>query len=1010
MQSSTPELGGTHVLHPNPNAQVLRSKMVRAGAGAGKTTALTQFVIESAKEFKAVHGRFPQVVVTTFTRKATQELRERLIRKASSGEDRELLEFVSSKSQMLISTIHGVLNLFLKRYGHLMDLDPNFSLLTSPEENRLVKGLLRDYFLNQPEALKWLETFDLAGITKMVLQMGRYRKSLPDLRAIYRDDLEADFSEHIQRLADDGAELAASLLETTAEEKFVQFAEKLKPLCAKIRSMTPATFPILAPDVIEDLPNKPQYRKEKSDVTPELDGQLRDWMARLRDTCSSEFVSPARWEDRIAATAEMGGFLQDVSAQFEALKVKRGLMSMDDLELTALQAQRQTPALTQNFAEGFDLWLVDEFQDTSPLQVEILRGFMGDRPRFVVGDPQQSIYLFRGARSEVFESYSQEMTAQAARIEVLSRNYRSKPELLSFFNDVFSRMGSQFVNMQTRTDVTEPQAVVATISQLATDEDEQRAVVARIQQLLHHGAGFSDICVLGRTNKDLQALALATSAAGLPVYLHQTQGFFQRREIQDALAILKFLCHPYDNENVLEILRSPWAFVSDAKLTAVLQSRPGFFFSALCETLPEEPAILKLKSLRETTAALGLVEGFNTALREWGFFERALALDPTGRMESNLWKLLARLKEEIQKPGFLMLDFLTDEQAVRDLDLGDEEGDAVSALEPNRINFMTVHASKGLQFKNVLLARIGQRLRQENMRALMLNEDRNFFSIPWPENAEPQLKGSLTELKILQAQRQREAEENLRVLYVALTRAQESVHLFSGKDPQRNSWAEHLQWLLEKGPGVHQLQNCAVEVLYEPLDVAEFKSASAITSTLRPRLETQVRKQHRRISVTELIKGDRGNETRTVNPQILALAKKGVGLHRAFESLRFQPDQRFDDPKMQEAVDYVYQLTEPPMKQLLQTGNVEWGFQIQTPSGLLQGQMDLMGEIDGVFWIIDYKSGSKAGEALALSQLQVYGWCLQQRFPDQKIMLAAVFPFERMVSVVPYSPERVVFL
>lgn len=93
----------------------LNNIIVRAGAGAGKTTRLTQTVLDVAQGFKKKHARWPRVVVTTFTRKATQELRERLVTVTCRDQSQELLQYVSSPSQVFISTIHGVLNLFLKQ-------------------------------------------------------------------------------------------------------------------------------------------------------------------------------------------------------------------------------------------------------------------------------------------------------------------------------------------------------------------------------------------------------------------------------------------------------------------------------------------------------------------------------------------------------------------------------------------------------------------------------------------------------------------------------------------------------------------------------------------------------------------------------------------------------------------------------------------------------------------------------------------------------------------------------
>ena len=104
----------------------LSDHVVQAGAGAGKTRSLVEKVISVFREFRERHGRSPRLIVTTFTRKATQELRERLIVQACEKQDSELIDYVGNARALHISTIHGVLNLFLSQVGHLCQLEAGF--------------------------------------------------------------------------------------------------------------------------------------------------------------------------------------------------------------------------------------------------------------------------------------------------------------------------------------------------------------------------------------------------------------------------------------------------------------------------------------------------------------------------------------------------------------------------------------------------------------------------------------------------------------------------------------------------------------------------------------------------------------------------------------------------------------------------------------------------------------------------------------------------------------------
>ena len=148
----------------------IKSTIVRAGAGAGKTTELTARVIRYAKSYREAHGHWPRIVVSTFTRKATQELRERLVRKACEDKDWDLLQYVSSASQLHISTIHGVLSIFLRRYGRLAGLDPNFKIISDAEARIGLRRLLRKIIFDNLDYSALIEEYRVAELLQILLR------------------------------------------------------------------------------------------------------------------------------------------------------------------------------------------------------------------------------------------------------------------------------------------------------------------------------------------------------------------------------------------------------------------------------------------------------------------------------------------------------------------------------------------------------------------------------------------------------------------------------------------------------------------------------------------------------------------------------------------------------------------------------------------------------------------------------------------------------------------------
>jgi ATP-dependent helicase/nuclease subunit A len=442
--------------------------------------------------------------------------------------------------------------------------------------------------------------------------------------------------------------------------------------------------------------------------------------------------------------------------------------------------------------------------------------------------------------------------------------------------------------------------------------------------------------------------------------------------------------------------------VSDHVLAEALRDRPKHHYFHFLEALSEEPGVQKLRDLSERSKAEGILTAFEEALKYLGFFENSIALDPTGRMESNLWKLLGRLREEWRRPGFSVLEFVREETATMDLD-NDDEGDAVSTLEPNRIHFMTVHAAKGLQFSHVLLPRIGKAPRTSQTAWLMVDERRQICTVPWPSEGDPQKISSWTEEKILQQSKALELDEHWRVLYVALTRAKESVHLFMAGSAQKNSWAAELNWLTEKPVGKHGFKDFHIEVLDRPVDGADgtsLRSSEVVVRPLFTKPPVVAANRVRRAVTTLLNQGP--SQAEPIDLERLKAAQRGVRLHRHFETFRQRPER---EPLFDRETKFLLALQEPPMQHLLESGQSEWGFQVRSPVGVLEGQMDLVGEVEGIHWIVDYKTGSAKYRQKAMDQLQIYGWCLSQHSPAAKIRLAAIFTSAQICEVQDYQPS-----
>ena len=245
--------------------------------------------------------------------------------------------------------------------------------------------------------------------------------------------------------------------------------------------------------------------------------------------------------------AKIFGEMKDGQARFE----------MNDLELKSLEILRAKPFLAEVFSDAWDYWMVDEYQDTSPLQAEILQTLIGAKPRILVGDPQQSIYLFRGADVAVFDRAEKAVFARGGSMVRLAKNYRSAPALLLWINDFMAAMSEGFMRMEPRAEKAEGETAPVTLFRAADAQAELNGIVAQVGELLSRGARLEEICIISRTHRSLLETSLRLKEFGYPTHVHASRGFNSRREIVDAQALWKFLANPHDILNLLVLLRSP---------------------------------------------------------------------------------------------------------------------------------------------------------------------------------------------------------------------------------------------------------------------------------------------------------------------------------------------------------------------------------------------------------------------------------------------------------------------
>jgi ATP-dependent helicase/nuclease subunit A len=984
--------------------------VVRAGAGAGKTTELTERVLKLAQDFQKKNQRYPHFVVTTFTRKATQELKERLMKEAMKRQDPGLIGFLKRPSQLHISTIHGILSLFLAKFGSMMGLSPKLIVVSDSRERQQIKRLIRDLCQKDAEFnlafQSLLENCEFKDLQDALGTYFRLKLQFGEIPFFGPEDFEAHLSEKKRYTLQVMKSLAEAIRSSEAPEAW----QELAGYCESAA---------IHPNFQVMLENLPGPRKSKT--VPES-------VIELRDELKNQLGFFENW--RVTKEFEeihesmCGLFFRCADSVTEALreaKLFSGEITMQDLETLSLTLIRQNPEAASAFSKQWDYWLVDEYQDTSPVQVELLRALSGESKSFVVGDPQQSIYLFRGARSEVFTQRETDVEKRKGVLFSKLTNYRSKPELLEFFNFFFSKLSPQFQKMKPKAEPMKnpvlPSAEFIEVPEdKASDRDvELEAVLYRCQELMAQAVPLEKICVLFRSNKDLEDLAWMAQEFGIAVQAQSAGQFFEQREVIDALALLKFLCNPHDNRNLLQILRSPLFRIKDQFLYEWCQEAGSSYWLTFIKA--SHPVLTELQTFLASVQEKGVGSVWREILVQKRYFHFAQALDPSGKREANLWKLIHMVRSEERKPGFSYLEFLKDLD-VRALSTEDsDESEAVPVIEPQRIHLMTVHASKGLQFAHVILPRMGKVPPPVHPDFFLADEQTGRWTLSLIDPEEGKKVASLSGIGLLDVMKRRQKEEEDRVLYVALTRAEETVTLIWQEGPRSESWAGRLK--MDLTSGMHSESCFAYQVRrgsFQPQ-----KQAAALVTAGKEQTLFRKRDQAsgQTLSVTEILEVETKSGSTAPQREMADVQKAvtGVDVHRLFESLKYKwmKEPGFDWqtwlPELpvshQKALQFLAGDSQGRWFEIIRNGEVEFGMAVKMGASLLQGQIDLWGRDEsGQAWVVDYKTGSSRYQDKAFQQLEIYLWALKKMKKigaDEKVQLAVIYPFAEKTIVRPSS-------
>jgi ATP-dependent helicase/nuclease subunit A len=854
--------------------------VISAGAGSGKTRVLTERYVHLCEQklqerlgnsCSPIGAAVEEIVAITFTEKAAREMKDRIrgrieakrltVEKAYPvAEQQKAREFWQEQKEALdgalITTFHSFCHKLLHEYAFEADVTPNFTVLDDVQSKLIQIDIFEEMYESPDYHQVWRPLYNYYT-----------RNQLKDaIKAVYSQMKEIITSvSSIESFFDCEQIIAIQLstIETARKAVLEQFYENAKPFVmefdeeekvhksivnhfAAIGNSSFENPEVLYSELVEAMPKRiVSSWKEKNPPLYEL---YEQFFKPLKETWKN-FKGPT--EEEIEEIKEIIKLFAHMLAVFhekyDARKRERAALDFSDLQQRAI-ALLENEAVQVACRQKYKHMMIDEFQDTNQLQMNMLR-FIQPAFQFVVGDGKQSIYRFRGAdvslMKELVEHSKQDSNSDFIN---MSTNYRTCDSIIEFVNQAFGEiMGgeetvsdlSYKINYTTinshRNGEEERKRRVELITvpveeETEDSEEEQEGLFTEYEVITNRMLGlleekplivadkdtwrapeWRDFAILIQARTKLAKLEKALKDKGVPYVVYGGIGFYEKQEVRDMLTLLEWINRPWEPLYILSLLRSPLFGVSVEGFLTIDEcleeerSLASYIYEGIFandQSISEElkRSLTKLKHFYESwvpyTPQVAMKDYLEELLLESGLKAMLLLQRNNIQLIRNVEKLIAVLAE-FQTSS---LDELL-KQVKQLAALSEKEGEAeVELAEGNMVHIMTVHASKGLEFPIVFLPDLAKGPKGDSG-TIRFDKDVR-LAVQYKKEIDPlktPAEKSSPSFKAIKARSKDQAiEEAKRLFYVAVTRAKDYLVLSTLEKTTSHSWYDMLLKAIEK--------------------------------------------------------------------------------------------------------------------------------------------------------------------------------------------------------------------
>ena len=795
------------------------SLLLSAAAGSGKTATLVERIMRLVQEGADVDS----MLVVTFTRAAAAGMREKLSRalgEQSAAGDQHAHEQLIRLERALITTLHAFCADFLRENFESADVDPAFTILDDADEKLILDAALDEAletaYEKGGEALGYLDYGrGPAGVREMALQLVRFMESRPDPDSWLESALNGtpeDWVREVMQATRHSIEEAYIAIVQAMEfesELLAHYGNALSVDMAGIEDMM----------LIEDYEQLRCAVEEFKFTTPRgrntgYDPETIEHVKSLRETAKKKLsglaitglplgIALPDAQKTLMGARALGDIVRDVRRLTDEAKAERGALTYSDLEGRTLRALYKDD-VSRAMKERFSYVFVDEYQDTSDIQEAIIGRIAREDNLFMVGDVKQSIYRFRQAEPSLFlDKYARYSRGEGGVLLPLTRNFRSERSVLDFTNAVFEKLmtggDSEIVyddaaRLRPGADdapAGEP-VEVHVISgsaddELTSGEREGLLIARRIKEMMAQDETlrYRDFAILTRQGaRAFDALMPMLISEGIPCYADGAAGYFDALEIRLMLSLIRITDNFHSDIDLIGVLRSCVCLLSVEELARIrLCDREGSFADAVMAYSQGDDELAErlrgfigmLNSWRMQIGAVGLDKLLRMMADDSGLYAYVGALPGGAQRQANVDQLIMRAGNFDRDVSGSLNRFLAFADGLK----AKGSGDAAHVLGENDdvVRLMTVHHSKGLEFRVVFGALMGTRLRAEKNEDSMLCHSRLGLGLMHFDETLRTRRNTISRAAIMDRINREGLAEELRVMYVLFTRAQERLLL-----------------------------------------------------------------------------------------------------------------------------------------------------------------------------------------------------------------------------------------